>query len=258
MAVSEDTGVEYCSQQVKGSLACCMCSLVVALLSASAGGWHLMFKGGTSGDRCISPLALDPVHSHDGDDFDGVCLSGGTEPSHSSPLDKIYNKTGIYRCACCGEPLFPASTKFNSGTGWPSFWAPLDGDKIGYAKDVPALFGVEVHCKTCGAHLGHVFGDGVGETGYRYCINGVCLRRDFSVELPITTNVPWVLHFLLLLPLLVIGLVSSFRLCSVEIPLGWSCLKQIKQKSKTPVTVAEDGLSPVTGTEYGRNEVRPV
>lgn len=236
MASPSGTETEYCPEKLKGAAACCVCLSFVVLLSFSAGGWHLVLKAGTNGDRCSSPLVLDPLHEKDAKAFDDVCLSGGTERSHSSPLDKSYNNTGIYRCACCGEPLFPASTKFDSGTGWPSYWAPLEGDKIGYGKDVLGMFGVEVHCKNCGAHLGHVFDDGEGDTGYRYCINGVCLRRDAFVELPIATDVPWVANNYLMLLAAVLGAMSSGWLCVKGAPLVRSCLVK---RSMAPTTVAE-------------------
>jgi len=101
----------------------------------------------------------------------------GTERAGTSPLDKQYGP-GTYRCAGCGLPLFGAEAKFDSGTGWPSFWAPLP-DAVGTSAD-RKLFMVrtEVHCRRCGGHLGHVFDDGPRPTGLRYCMNGVAL--DFA------------------------------------------------------------------------------
>src|SRR3954454_2889180 len=103
-----------------------------------------------------------------------VLRGHGTERAGTSPLDKEYGP-GVYHCAGCGEPLFDASTKFNSRTGWPSFWAPLD-NSVGETSD-RSLFMVrtEVHCRHCGGHLGHVFDDGPQPTGQRYCMNGVSL-----------------------------------------------------------------------------------
>ena len=104
-----------------------------------------------------------------------VLRKHGTERAHTSELDKQYSK-GTYACAGCGLPLFTSETKFNSGTGWPSFFAPLEG-AVGTTVD-KALFmtRTEVHCARCGGHLGHVFNDGPKPTGDRYCMNGVSLK----------------------------------------------------------------------------------
>jgi peptide-methionine (R)-S-oxide reductase len=88
-------------------------------------------------------------------------------------------KDGIYKCVCCGEPLFDSSTKFDSGTGWPSFFAPLSKDAIEEEHD--SKFGMrrtEVHCAKCGCHLGHLFEDGPNPTGLRYCVNSASLQLD--------------------------------------------------------------------------------
>jgi peptide-methionine (R)-S-oxide reductase len=103
-----------------------------------------------------------------------VLREHGTERAGTSPLDKQYD-TGVYTCAGCGQPLFDSSTKFNSGTGWPSFWAPL-GDAVETHSDRSFFMTrTEVHCNRCGGHLGHVFDDGPQPTGQRYCMNGVSL-----------------------------------------------------------------------------------
>lgn len=104
-----------------------------------------------------------------------VLRQQGTEAPESSPLAHE-TRPGRYDCAGCALPLFDASTKFDSGTGWPSFYAPLK-DAIRTAQD-NSLFmqRTEVHCRRCGGHLGHVFEDGPPPTGLRYCMNGVALR----------------------------------------------------------------------------------
>jgi peptide-methionine (R)-S-oxide reductase len=103
-----------------------------------------------------------------------VLREHGTERAGTSPLDKEYGK-GTFLCAGCGLPLFASDTKFDSRTGWPSFWRPLD-NAIGTTTD-RGFFMVrtEVHCRRCGGHLGHVFDDGPPPTGLRYCMNGVSL-----------------------------------------------------------------------------------
>ena len=107
-----------------------------------------------------------------------VLRQHGTERAGTSPLDKQHG-AGIYHCAGCGQPLFDAGTKFNSGTGWPSFSAPLE-DRVETDTDRSFFMTrTEVHCRRCGGHLGHVFEDGPQPTGLRYCMNGVSL--DFHV-----------------------------------------------------------------------------
>jgi peptide-methionine (R)-S-oxide reductase len=103
-----------------------------------------------------------------------VLRGHGTERAGSSPLDRE-KRAGTFHCAGCELPLFSSETKYDSGTGWPSFYAPLD-HAIGTSED-DTLFTrrTEVHCRRCGGHLGHVFEDGPPPTGLRYCMNGVAL-----------------------------------------------------------------------------------
>jgi peptide-methionine (R)-S-oxide reductase len=101
----------------------------------------------------------------------------GTERAGTSPLDKRYDP-GRYLCAGCGQALFGADTKFDSGSGWPSFFAPIEG-AVGTTTDYKLIFPrTEVHCSRCGGHLGHVFPDGPPPTGQRFCMNGVALRFE--------------------------------------------------------------------------------
>jgi peptide-methionine (R)-S-oxide reductase len=103
-----------------------------------------------------------------------VLRQAGTEAPESSPLDHQFG-AGRYLCAGCALPLFSSATKFDSGTGWPSFYAPLK-DAVATATDTSmSMVRTEVHCAQCGGHLGHVFDDGPEPTGLRYCMNGVAL-----------------------------------------------------------------------------------
>ncbi len=104
-----------------------------------------------------------------------VLRKHGTERAGTSPLDKNY-QPGTYQCAGCGTPLFSSETKFNSGTGWPSFYAPLDEAIETSVDRTLFMTRTEVHCARCGGHLGHVFNDGPAPTGLRYCMNGVALN----------------------------------------------------------------------------------
>ena len=104
-----------------------------------------------------------------------VTQKHGTEPAFSGK----YNDTkteGSYNCVCCGAELFSSSSKFNSRTGWPSFWEPVSKESVETQEDLSAgMKRIEVHCQNCEAHLGHVFADGPEPTGLRYCINSVSL-----------------------------------------------------------------------------------
>ncbi len=115
----------------------------------------------------LSPLAYKVTRRH------------GTERAFSH--DNFPKEAGTFRCVCCGAALFDHARKYDSGSGWPSFWAPIDGAPIGTKEDRSFFMRrTEVHCERCGAHLGHVFPDGPQPTGMRYCINGVAL--DFEPE----------------------------------------------------------------------------
>ena len=100
-----------------------------------------------------------------------------TEPRGSSPLNKE-KREGVFKCAGCGQELFSSDTKYESGTGWPSFYKPVDqavGEKVDRSLFMERT---EVHCSRCGGHLGHVFPDGPAPTGLRYCMNGTAMKFE--------------------------------------------------------------------------------
>lgn len=140
-----------------------LASLPFALLVRAA--WAETFAVTLSEDEWrarLSPAAFD------------VLRGEGTERAFTSPLNDE-KRSGTFHCAGCDLPVYSAAAKFDSGTGWPSFWEAVSG-AVG-TKDDPGLFGsrTEVHCARCGGHLGHVFDDGPAPTGKRHCINGVAL-----------------------------------------------------------------------------------
>jgi len=104
-----------------------------------------------------------------------VLRKHGTERAGTSPLNKTY-APGVYHCAGCDLPLYSSETKFDSGTGWPSFWQPLTNAVGTSGDDSFFMTRTEVHCRRCGGHLGHVFDDGPQPTGMSYCINGVAMK----------------------------------------------------------------------------------
>ncbi|GIX21835.1 MAG: hypothetical protein KatS3mg121_0618 [Gammaproteobacteria bacterium] len=127
--------------------------------------------------RAFEPL----VHHHPGwrkllePERYAVLFCEDTEPPGSSPLTRE-KRPGTYLCAACHLPLFSSETKFDSGTGWPSFWQPIDPNHIGTKLDFKLLLPrTEYHCARCGGHQGHVFKDGPPPTGLRYCNNGLAL-----------------------------------------------------------------------------------
>lgn len=110
----------------------------------------------------LSPAAFQVLRKH------------GTERAGTSPLN-MEKRAGVFHCAGCDQALFASGTKFESGTGWPSFWEPMEG-AVGETEDRSFFMTrTEVHCSNCGGHLGHVFPDGPRPTGLRYCMNGVSL-----------------------------------------------------------------------------------
>ena len=106
-----------------------------------------------------------------------ITREGGTEPAGSGSHCSRF-EPGVYNCACCNTPLFDSGTKFESGSGWPSFDQPIEQDSIRYIKDVSyGMVRVEIQCHRCEAHLGHVFPDGPTPTGLRFCVNSLSLVK---------------------------------------------------------------------------------
>jgi peptide-methionine (R)-S-oxide reductase len=113
---------------------------------------------------------LDPLQHH-------VLRQHGTERPFTSPLNNE-KRTGVFHCAGCGEPLFDSSTKYESGSGWPSFWASKDNAVETTSDTSHGMVRTEVTCAKCGGHLGHLFPDGPRPTGNRYCMNGAALKFE--------------------------------------------------------------------------------
>ena len=143
--------------------------------------WLAGSAGDSNGDQSGARAAF-PVHKPDeqwrrelAPEQYRVLRQHATERPFSSPLDRE-KRRGTFTCAGCGLPLFSSATKFDSGTGWPSFWQPLP-DAVGTSIDRSWLMvRTEVHCARCGGHLGHVFNDGPEPTGLRYCMNGAAME----------------------------------------------------------------------------------
>jgi peptide-methionine (R)-S-oxide reductase len=139
--------------------------------TAMAGPWFEIQKTEAEWRRILTPAQFDVLRRH------------GTEMPGSSALNHEMRE-GTFACAGCDLPLFSSTTKFESGTGWPSFYRPLQG-AVGTSEDRALLIArTEVHCRRCGSHLGHVFDDGPPPTGLRYCMNGVALKFTLGAAPP--------------------------------------------------------------------------
>jgi peptide-methionine (R)-S-oxide reductase len=151
-------------------------AMLGAILGAGIAGWIASGRESGAADAGVFPIMhpdgdwrrlLTPAQYR-------ILRQQGTEPPGSSPLDHEF-RPGRYDCVGCAKPLFSSATKFDSGTGWPSFFAPL-ADAVATTTDTSLLMRrTEVHCANCGGHLGHVFSDGPRPTGQRYCMNGAVL-----------------------------------------------------------------------------------
>jgi peptide-methionine (R)-S-oxide reductase len=107
-----------------------------------------------------------------------ICREKGTERAFTGQYYQEHRE-GVYLCRCCGEPLFQSATKYDSGSGWPSFWQPIQSAAIAEHHDKShGMIRTEITCQRCGSHLGHVFPDGPAPTGLRYCVNSVSLMLD--------------------------------------------------------------------------------
>ena len=159
--------------------------ILIALTLGCGLFWFLNYSGQANGPRKSFEVNLseDEWKAKLTPEQFYVLRQAGTERAGTSPLNKEKND-GTFHCAGCGEPLFSSETKFDSGTGWPSFYKPLP-DAVETEKDYKMVVPrTEVHCATCGGHLGHVFEDGPQPTGLRYCMNGVALKFEGASETP--------------------------------------------------------------------------
>jgi peptide-methionine (R)-S-oxide reductase len=142
-----------------------------AITDAAAAGTFEIEKPDAEWRKLLTPAQYDVLRQH------------GTEPPFSSPLDHEKRK-GVFACAACDLPLYASETKFDSGTGWPSFYQPLPNAVATSTDRSYFMVRNEVHCRRCGGHLGHVFKDGPPPTGLRYCMNGLSLKFTAAAAAP--------------------------------------------------------------------------
>lgn len=157
--------------------------LAAPLLRASVGKGMVKVIQFDDAGRKIGPIEVKKVHKTDEEwkqqltplEFE-ITRKDGTERAFTGQYFNLHDK-GLYRCICCGNALFTSDTKFESGTGWPSFWAPIAKDNVRNNMDMSlGMARTAISCTECDAHLGHVFDDGPKPTGLRYCMNSASLR----------------------------------------------------------------------------------
>jgi len=160
--VAPTSSTSLSRRNLLAGLACGTAAYVVSSSRSVAQGRFAVMKTPAEWRRELGPQRYD------------ILREAGTERPFSSPLDEEHRR-GQFRCAGCGQPLFDSSTKFDGGTGWPSFYRPLPHAVVTRADHSLLMERTEVLCSRCGGHLGHVFADGPKPTGLRYCMNGLAL-----------------------------------------------------------------------------------
>jgi peptide-methionine (R)-S-oxide reductase len=160
--VAPTSSTSLSRRNLLAGLACGTAAYLVSSSRSVAQGRFAVMKTPAEWRRELGPQRYD------------ILREAGTERPFSSPLDEEHRR-GQFRCAGCGQPLFDSSTKFDSGTGWPSFYRPLPHAVVTRADHSLLMERTEVLCSRCGGHLGHVFPDGPKPTGLRYCMNGLAL-----------------------------------------------------------------------------------